>query len=54
MAVNLKTLKITNSEYDSLISKNLDLAQNKEKTIVEGKIIAIENDTIIVDVGLKK
>ena len=53
MAVNLKTSKITNSEYDKLISKSLNLKNNKEKSIVEGKIVAIETDTIIVDVGLK-
>ena len=53
MAVNQKTSKITNSEYDSLISSNLDLKNNKEKSIVEGKVVAIETDTIIVDVGLK-
>ena len=53
MAVNQKTSKITNSEYENLISKNLDLKKNKEKSIVEGKIVAIETDTIIVDVGLK-
>ena len=53
MAVNQKTSKITNSEYDSLISKSLNLKNNKEKSIVEGKIVAIETDTIIVDVGLK-
>ncbi|SVA04009.1 uncharacterized protein METZ01_LOCUS56863 [marine metagenome] len=53
MAVNQKISKITNSEYDSLISKSIDLKKNKEKSIVEGKIVAIETDTIIVDVGLK-
>ena len=53
MVVNKKTSKITNSEYDSLISKGTNLKNNKEKSIVEGKIVAIETDTIIVDVGLK-
>ena len=53
MAVNQKTSKITHSEYDSLISRSLDLKSKKEKSIVEGKIVAIETDTIIVDVGLK-
>jgi len=53
MVVNQKTSKITNSEYDSLISQSIDLKNNKEKSIVEGKIVAIETDTIIVDVGLK-
>ena len=53
MAVNQKTSKITNSEYDSLISKSIDLKNNKEKSIVEGKIVAIETDAVVVDVGLK-
>ncbi len=53
MVVNQKTSKITNSEYDNLISKNLDLNKNKEKSIVEGKVVAVETDSIVVDVGLK-
>ena len=53
MAVNQKTSKITNSEYDNLISKNLNLNNKKEKSIVEGKVISVEIDTIVVDVGLK-
>jgi len=53
MATKLKASKITNSEYDNLISKNQDLTNKKEKTIVDGKVVALETDTIIVDVGLK-
>ena len=53
MVVNQKTSKITNSEYDSLISKSLDSKNNKEKSIVEGKIVAVETDAVVVDVGLK-
>jgi len=53
MPLNQKTSKITNTEYDNLISKSVDLKNNKEKTIVDGKIVAIETDTVIVDVGLK-
>jgi len=45
--------KITNSEYENLINQSLNNKNNKEKSIVEGKIIAIENDMVIVDVGLK-
>ena len=44
---------ISNSDYEDLISKTIELKNNKEKSIVEGKIIAIENDMVIVDVGLK-
>jgi len=47
------TKKITNSEYEELISKSLQQKESKEKSIVNGKIIAIENDMAIVDVGLK-
>ena len=53
MAVKQKNSIITNSEYDNLISQSLDLKNNKEKSIVEGKVVAVETDTIVVDVGLK-
>ena len=53
MQENLKTSNISNSEYEKLISKSMDLSPNKEKSIVDGKIIAIENGTVIVDIGLK-
>jgi len=45
--------KITNSGYEKLISNSLQQKESKEKSIVNGKIIAIENDMVIVDVGLK-
>tara|TARA_Y100000590_G_scaffold457191_1_gene609316 strand:- start:5370 stop:7076 length:1707 start_codon:yes stop_codon:yes gene_type:complete len=45
--------KISNDEYKKLIDNSLDKNQNKEKSIVEGKIIAIENEAVIIDVGLK-
>ena len=44
---------ITNTEYEELISKSIKLKDNKEKSIVEGKVVGIENDVVIVDVGLK-
>ena len=47
------TSKISNTEYEDLITKSLNLGNNKEKSIVDGKVIAIENDIVIVDVGLK-
>ena len=45
--------KITNSEYDTLISNSLKNSSVKEKSIAEGKIISIENDIVTIDVGLK-
>ena len=47
------TSKISNKEYENLITKSLSLENNKEKSIVDGKVVAIENDVVIVDVGLK-
>ncbi len=45
--------KISNSEYETLIFKTLNTNFIKEKTIVNGKVISIENDIVIIDVGLK-
>ena len=45
--------KITNEEYEKLINNSIDKNQNKEKSIVEGKVVGIENDVVIIDVGLK-
>jgi small subunit ribosomal protein S1 len=44
---------ISDSDYENLISKTIKSNEKKEKTIVEGKIVSIENDMAIVDVGLK-
>ena len=53
MEDTLSKNSISNSEYEKLISKSINLEGNKEKSIVDGQIVAIENDTVIVDVGLK-
>tara|TARA_Y200000002_G_scaffold224430_1_gene185340 strand:+ start:4893 stop:6593 length:1701 start_codon:yes stop_codon:yes gene_type:complete len=45
--------KITNSEYEDLISKSLKTSSAKEKSIATGKVISIENDIVTIDVGLK-
>ena len=45
--------KITNSEYDELISNSLKNSSAKEKSSALGKIISIENDIVTIDVGLK-
>ena len=51
--MNEHTNKITNSEYDNLISGSLKNSSAKEKSIAIGKIISIDNDIVTVDVGLK-
>ncbi len=45
--------KISNSDYDDLITNSLKNNNIKEKSIVSGKIISIENDVVTIDVGLK-
>ena len=45
--------KISNSEYDTLISDSLKNSSAKEKSITSGKVISIENDIVTIDVGLK-
>ena len=47
------TSKISNTEYENLITKSLNLNENKEKSIVDGKVIALENNVAIIDIGLK-
>ncbi len=45
--------KLSNSDYDKLISDTLNETSAKEKSIASGRIIAIENDIVTIDVGLK-
>ena len=50
-----KTLskKLSNEEYEALISKTFEGTQVKEKTIVSGKVVSLENDLVTIDVGSK-
>jgi len=45
--------KLSNEEYEALIAKNFEGTLVKEKTIVTGKIVSIENDLVTIDVGSK-
>ena len=45
--------KISNSEYDELISTSLKNSPAKEKSIALGKVVSIENEIVTIDVGLK-
>lgn len=44
---------ISNSDYDELIKKTLSFENKKENSIVEGKIISIDKNNVVIDVGLK-
>ena len=50
-----KTLsnKLSNEEYEALIAKTFQGKLIKEKTIVSGKVVSIENDLVTIDVGSK-
>ncbi len=45
--------KLSNSDYDKLISDTLNETSAKEKSIATGRVISIENDIVTIDVGLK-
>ncbi len=44
---------LSNADYENLISKTFKDSLVKEKTIVSGKVISVENDLVTIDVGLK-
>ena len=44
---------LSNEEYETLISKTFEGTKVKEKTIVSGKIVSLENDLVTIDVGSK-
>lgn len=50
---NTSINKLSNEEYEALIAKNFEGTLVKEKTIVTGRIISIENDLVTIDVGSK-
>ena len=48
---NIKT--ISNLDYEELIKKTFSFEKNKENSVVEGKVISIDKNNVIIDVGLK-
>ena len=45
--------KLSNEEYEALIAKTFEGTLVKEKTIVTGRVVSIENDLVTIDVGSK-
>ena len=43
----------SNEDYEILITKTLKGSFIKEKTIVSGEVIAVENDLVTIDIGSK-
>ncbi len=50
---NTSASKLSNEDYEILIAKTFKNSLVKEKTIVSGKVISIENDLVTIDVGSK-
>ena len=50
---NTSSNKISNEEYEALIANSFEGTLVKEKTIVTGKVVSIENDLVTIDVGSK-
>ena len=50
---NTSTNKLSNEDYENLIAKTFKDTFIKEKTIISGKVISVENDLVTIDVGSK-
>ncbi len=45
--------KLSNEDYENLITKTFKGSFVKEKTIVSGEVISVENDLVTIDIGSK-
>ena len=53
MIENTAISKISNSDYEELIKNSLSFEKNKENSIVEGKVVSVDKENVVIDVGLK-
>src|ERR1041384_4231059 len=54
MAVATETAELSPKEsFVALLDESLGVANGLEGTVVKGRVIAIENDAALIDVGLK-
>jgi len=51
--VNTSNNKLSNEDYENLISQTFKDALVKEKTIVSGNVISVDNDLVTIDIGSK-
>ena len=51
--VNTANNKLSNEDYENLIAKTFKDTLVKEKTIVSGSVISVDNDLVTIDVGSK-
>ncbi len=54
MALEVQTWEAPAKEsFAALLDKSLGVASSLEGTVVKGRVIAVENDAVLIDVGLK-
>jgi len=53
MKEKINNKSISNSDYENLINNSLSFEKNKEQSIVDGKVISVDKNNVIIDVGLK-
>src|SRR6185312_8234056 len=53
MAVATETAQSKKESFAALLDESLGTASGLEGTVVKGRVLAIENDSVLIDVGLK-
>jgi len=54
MALDVQTREAPAKEsFAALLDESLGVASSLEGTVVKGRVIAVENDAVLIDVGLK-
>jgi small subunit ribosomal protein S1 len=53
MAAATQTAEASKESFAALLEESLGTSTSLEGTVIKGRVIAIENDTVLIDVGLK-
>src|SRR4030081_3447840 len=53
MAVATQTAPAQRESFAALLNESMGVANSLEGTVVKGRVISIENDAALIDVGLK-
>ena len=53
MAKSAETLNPTRADFEALLAESFGTSTSAEGSVVKGRVVAVENDFVIIDVGLK-
>ena len=53
MAKTADTLNPTRADFEALLAESFGTSTSAEGSVVKGRVVAVENDFAIIDVGLK-